>query len=58
MLIQCKNCGKTIEKKGQRTLCIRCRNLADKLRIAERIRTDEYKEKARQRYLARKKESH
>lgn len=28
--IQCENCGKTIEKKWKRVVCIRCANLRDR----------------------------
>ena len=52
--IYCSNCNKKIEKKGNRTLCIRCRNLADKIRIAERNQSDSYKEYQKQYHLKQK----
>ena len=43
VMIQCQNCWKSIEKKGTRTLCIACTNIKDKIRIAERNQSPEYK---------------
>ena len=41
--IQCMNCWKTIKKQWNRTLCIPCTNIKDKMRIAERNKSPEYK---------------
>ena len=57
-MIHCKNCNKLIEKKGQRTLCIHCRNLADKIRIAERNHSEKEKEYQKRKYLERKASSY
>ena len=42
--INCWNCGKLIEKKGNRTLCIACTNKRSKEMAAARRNTVEYKE--------------
>ena len=53
-LIPCSNCGKMIEKKWVRTMCIRCRNVADKIRMEAIRQTEEFKEIARLKYRAKK----
>lgn len=42
MLIKCENCGKLIEKKLNRTLCIKCVNIRNK-EISKKYR-EEYRE--------------
>lgn len=44
MKIKCKNCGKEIEKKGTREICIKCSNIRDKELAAKRRQTKESKE--------------
>ncbi len=56
MLIKCENCKKIIEKKWNRTLCIACRNIKDKIRIAERNKSPEYKAYLKQ-WREKRKES-
>jgi hypothetical protein len=46
---------KEIEKKWNRTLCIQCRNLIDKIKIAQRNQSEEYK-RYQQEYKKRKKQ--
>jgi hypothetical protein len=53
--INCENCGKRIQKRGTRTLCIACRNIKDKMRIAERNKSTEYKEYQKQWHEKRKR---
>ena len=53
-MIHCTNCNKEIEQKWTRTLCIHCRNLMDKIRIAQRNQSEEYK-RYQQEYKKRKK---
>lgn len=43
-----------IEKKWVRTMCIRCRNVADKIRMEAIRQTEEFKEIARLKYRAKK----
>lgn len=43
-MIECSNCWKLIEKKGVRTMCIKCTNLALKIRAEQKRQTEEYKQ--------------
>lgn len=45
--IQCENCGKTIEKKGKRRVCVKCANLRDR-EHAKQFR-EEHREEIRER---------
>lgn len=54
-MIECSNCWKLIEKKWIRTMCIRCRNLADKIRMEAIRQTQEFKEIAHAKYMAKKR---
>lgn len=53
-MIECSNCGKLIEKKVNRTMCIKCRNLMDKIRQEQIRQTQEFKEIAKIKYRAKK----
>ena len=55
--IECSNCGKKIEKKNNRTMCIKCTNIRSHILAAQRRATKEYKEYYKE-YRANKKESH
>jgi Zn finger protein HypA/HybF involved in hydrogenase expression len=52
--INCENCGKVIQKRNNRVLCIACRNIKDKERIRARTQTDEYKRIHREKYRLKK----
>lgn len=54
VMIECSNCGKLIEKKWQRTMCIRCRNLADHIRQEQIRQSAEFKEVAKIKRQAKK----
>ena len=55
MLIKCENCGKEIQQRGRRTLCIACSNRRDK-EIAKKYRETHIEEiRARCRERARLK---
>lgn len=43
-MIECSNCGKLIEKKVNRTMCIKCTNVWNKIQAEQRRATQEYKE--------------
>jgi Zn finger protein HypA/HybF involved in hydrogenase expression len=43
-MIECSNCGKLIEKKVNRTMCIKCTNVWNKIQAEKRRATQEYKE--------------
>ena len=49
MLIKCERCGKEIEKKQNRTLCIKCVNLRNK-EVAKKYR-EEYREMKKEAWL-------
>lgn len=53
-LIPCSNCGKMIEQKWVRTMCIKCRNLADHIRQEQIRQTAEFKEVAKIKRQAKK----
>lgn len=45
--IECANCGKTIEKKGKRVVCVKCANLRD--REKQKKFREEHREEIRER---------
>lgn len=57
MKIKCLRCGKEIEKKWTRVLCIRCSNQRDKevARAYREAHLDELKARERKRYEEKKK---
>ena len=44
VMIECSNCGKLIEKKWVRTMCIRCTNIWNKIQAEQRRATQAYKD--------------
>lgn len=49
MLIKCEMCGKEIEKKWRRTVCIKCANIRNK-EVAKKYR-EEYREMKKEAWL-------